>query len=226
MLHQFLLRNRENLISRCILKVAQRSEPHTHQAESLYGIPLFLDQLTKTLAAEELLSKRQADAISGPAGGPSDKSMLGESAALHGRELSDHGFTIEQVVHDYGDLCQAITDIAVELGETIDADEFRTLNRCLDNGMADAVTEFSYQRKLISDDREEQALQYRLGTLAHELRAHIDAASHAVKVIKSGQVGFGGATGAVLDRSLAAMRTVVNRSLADARLAAGLHDKG
>ena len=226
MLYEFLLRNRETLISRCILKVAQRSEPHTHQAASLHGIPIFLDQLTQTLAAEELLSRRQAEAISGPAGGHSDKSVLGESATLHGRELSDHGLTIDQVVHDYGDLCQAITDIAVELGENISADERRTLSRCLDNGMADAVTEFSYQRKLISDDQDEQALPYRWGTLAHELRAHIDAASHAVQVIKSGQVGFDGATGAVLDRSLAAMRTVVNRSLAEARLAAGLHDKG
>lgn len=83
--------------------------------------------------------------------------------------------------------------MAVELDEKIDADEFRTLNRCLDNGIADTVTKFSHQCKLISDDREEQALQYRLGTLVHELQVHIDAASHAIKVIKSGQVGFGGA---------------------------------
>ncbi len=222
MLHQFLSHNREALINRCMTKVSQRSEPQASQAASLYGIPLFLDQLIRTLVTEARSSGSNADAISGPAGGPSEKSELGKSATKHGHELSDHGFTIEQVVHDYGDLCQAITDMAVELDEKIDADEFRTLNRCLDNGMADAVTEFSHQRKLISDDREEQALQYRLGTLVHELRVHIDAATHAIKVIKSGQVGFGGATGAVLDRSLMGMRTVVNRSLAEARLAAGL----
>lgn len=225
MLHQFLSDNREALIDRCMMKVTYRSEPQANQAASLYGIPLFLDQLTETLLAEGSSPGFKADAISGPAGGPSEKSELGKSAARHGHELSDHGFTIEQVVHDYGDLCQAITDMAVELDEKIDADEFRTLNRCLDNGMADAVTEFSHQRKLISDDREEQALQYRLGTLVHELQVHIDAASHAIKVIKSGQVGFGGATGAVLDRSLIGMRTVVSRSLAEARLAAGLPPK-
>lgn len=203
-------------------KVAQRSEPQASQAASLYGIPLFLDQLIKTLEEEASAAGLKAEAISGPPGGPSEQSELGKAATRHGQELSDHGFSVEQVVHDHGDLCQAITDMAVELGETIDADEFRTLNRCLDNGMADAVTEFSHQRKLISDDREEQALQYRLGTLVHELRTHIDAASYAIKVIKSGQVGFGGATGAVLDRSLTSMRTVVNRSLAEARLVAGL----
>lgn len=222
MLHQFLSANREALINRCISKVAERSGPSADHSASLYGIPLFLDQLTKTLKVEQSAQRPQADAISGPAGGPSELSELGRSATLHGRELSEHGFTIEQVVHDYGDLCQAITDLASETHEPIDTDGFRTLNRCLDNGMADAVTEFSHQRKMISDDREEQAMQHRLGTLAHELRVHINAATHAVSVIKSGQVGFGGATGAVLERSLAGMRNVVNRSLAEARLVAGL----
>jgi hypothetical protein len=33
---------------------------------------------------------------------------------LHGRALLDLGFNVSQVVHDYGDLCQAITDLAYE----------------------------------------------------------------------------------------------------------------
>ena len=41
-------------------------------------------------------------------------SEIGTTAALHGRELSLQGFTVDQVVHDYGDLCQAITDLAYE----------------------------------------------------------------------------------------------------------------
>lgn len=222
MLHQFISRNREALISRCALKLAQRSGPEADHSASRYGIPLFLDQLIKTLEVEQGPERFIADAISGPAGGPSEQSELGKSATRHGRELSDHGLTIEQVVHDYGDLCQSITDMAFETNEPINADEFRTLNRCLDNGIADAVTEFSRQRILISEGKEEQAIQRRLGTLAHELRIHINAATHAVSVIKSGHVGFGGATGAVLDRSLAGLSNVVNRSLAQARLVAGL----
>ena len=183
-----------------------------------------MDQIIETLEAETRTTSAQpkAQAISGASGGPSAKSDLGKAATKHGQELSDHGFTIAQVVHDYGDLCQAITELAVERDETISADEFRTLNRCLDNGMADAVTEFSHHRKAISDDREEQALQYRLGALVHELQVHIDAATYAVSVIRSGRVGFNGATGTVLDRSLTGMRAVVNRSLAEARLSAGL----
>ncbi|WP_235835046.1 sensor histidine kinase [Piscinibacter terrae] len=37
-------------------------------------------------------------------------SEMGISAAAHGKQLLALGFTVDQVVHDYGDLCQAITD--------------------------------------------------------------------------------------------------------------------
>ena len=78
---------------------------------------------------------------------------MGAAASLHGRELMQRGFTVDQVVHDYGDLCQAITDLAFELKAPIEIDEFRTLNRCLDNGIADAVTEYSYQRLSVMAER-------------------------------------------------------------------------
>ncbi len=220
MLPLFLSNHREALISRCMLKVAERSEPESNQTASHYGIPLFLDQLIQTLEVEKRGDSLSRKLISCPAGGPSECSDLSKSATRHGRELSDHGFTVEQVVHDYGDLCQAVTDLSFELNEQIQVDEFRTLNRCLDNAIADAVTEFSHQRRLISDDREDQALNHRLGILVHELRVHINAASHAVSALESGRVGFSGATASVLDRSLAGMRTIVERSLAEAGLTA------
>lgn len=222
MLHLFLSNNRSALVDRCLLKVAQRSESRAEHAASLYGIPVFLDQLIETLQIEQGASPMSSRKVSGPSGGPSEQSKLGQTAKLHGRELSNHGFTVEQVVHDYGDLCQAITDLASELEADIEVKEFRTLNRCLDNGIADAVTEFSYQRRLISDDREEQALNHRVGVLVHEMRDHVNAAVQALAAIKTGQAGFGGATSAVLDRSLAGMRTIVNRSFAEARVVAGL----
>jgi signal transduction histidine kinase len=147
---------------------------------------------------------------------------MGESAAQHGRELLRRGFTIEQVVHDYGDLCQAITDLAFERGAPIAIDEFRTLNRCLDNGIADAVTEFTYQRESLLGDKAVQALNERLGFLAHELRNHLNTATLALTAIKAGPIGHTGATGAVLDRSLVALRNLVDRSLADVRVVAGM----
>jgi hypothetical protein len=97
---------------------------------------------------EQTSEPLQSRKVSGPAGGGGTPvlSEIGETAARHGRELLQHGFTVDQVVHDYGDLCQAVTDLAFENLSSIQIDEFRTLNRCLDNAIADAVTEFSYQR--------------------------------------------------------------------------------
>ncbi len=67
-----------------------------------------------------------------------------------------------------------------------------------------------------------RSLNERLGFLAHELRNHIQTATLAVTAIKAGNVGLGGATGAVLDRSLIGMQSLVDRSLADVRVGAGM----
>jgi signal transduction histidine kinase len=193
------------------------------EAELIHGIPLFLDQLIKTLQVEQTSDPMSSRRVSGPAGGGGPVlSEMGVAAALHGRELMQQGFTVDQVVHDYGDLCQAITDLAFELKAPIEIDEFRTLNRCLDNGIADAVTEYSYQRFSVAANDGVQALNERLGFLAHELRNLIHTATLAFTAIKTGSVGVTGATGAALERSLIGLRTLVDRSLADVRVAAGL----
>ena len=223
MLHEFLASNRADLIERCRVKVALRSAPRVTHAELTYGIPLFLDQLIKTLQVEQTSDPMQSRKVSGPAGGGSPSSSeMGAAAALHGRELLQQGFTVDQVVHDYGDLCQAITDLAFERKAPIEIDEFRTLNRCLDNGIADAVTEYAYQRNSDRTTHDVQALNERLGFLAHELRNLLHTATLAFTAIKAGNVGVTGATGTVLERSLIGLRTLVDRSLADVRVAAGM----
>jgi signal transduction histidine kinase len=192
------------------------------EAELTHGIPLFLDQLIKTLQIEQTSDPMRSREVSGPAGGGVVLSEMGTAAALHGRELMQRGFTVDQVVHDYGDLCQAITDLAYERKAPIETDEFRTLNRCLDNGIADAVTEYSYQRYSVLANDGVQALNERLGFLAHELRNLLHTATLAFSAVKLGNVGVTGATGAVLERSLIGLRTLVDRSLADVRVAAGM----
>jgi signal transduction histidine kinase len=222
-LHEFLETNRDDLVDRCRLKVAQRLAPKPTGAELEHGIPLFLDQLIKTLRVEQSAEPMRSRRVSGPeGGGPPALSEIGETAALHARELLEHGFAVDQVVHDYGDLCQAITDLAFEMAAPIEVDEFRTLNRCLDNAIADAVTEFAYQRDLLVANRGAQALNERLGFLAHELRNLLSTSMLAVKAIKDGNVGLAGATGAILDRSLIGLRNLIDRSLADVRVTAGM----
>lgn len=223
MLHEFLSRNRQELIQRCRSKVGKRPSPKASDEQMKYGVPIFLDQLVKTLEVEQTAHPMRSRKISGPSGGGKPiTSEIGDAAAQHGRELMQHGFTVDQVVHDYGDACQAITDLAFERSEPINIDEFRTLNRCLDNAIADAVTEFTYQRDLVVADKEAGALNQRLGYFAHELRNLLNTATLAVTAIKAGQVGFAGATAAVLDASLVGLRNLIDRSLTEVRMAAGM----
>lgn len=223
MLHEFLSERREELIERCRIKVSQRSAPKVTQVELEHGIPMFLDQLTKTLRVEQTADPMKSRKVSGPSGGGEPTlSEIGETAARHGSELLQRGFTVEQVVHDYGDLCQAITDLAFEVKEPIETDEFRTLNRCLDNGIATAVTEYNYRRDFLVAGRQSDLLNERLGSFAHELRNLLNTAMLALTVIKAGNVGVGGATGAILDRSLIGLRHLIDRSLNEVRSTAGV----
>ena len=104
----------------------------------------------------------------------------------------------------------------------IETDEFRTLNRCLDNAIASAVTEFGYQRDFIIADKQANALNERLGFFAHELRNQLCTATLALSIIKDGNVGLSGATGGVLDRAWSGLGNLIDRSLAEVRMTAGL----
>lgn len=223
MLHEFIARERAVLIDRCRSKVALRLAPAAAGGELQHGIPLFLEQLVETLRLEQTADAIGSRRVSGLSGGAAPASSdIGIAAAQHGRELSRNGFTVDQVVHDYGDLCQAITELASERDLTIEVEEFQTLNRCLDNAIADAVTEFARQRNLAVADMQRQDFNEQLGMLAHELRNHIHTATLVVSALKSGHVGLAGSTGAVLDRSLIGMRNLIDRSLAEVRVRAGM----
>lgn len=217
----FLLNNRDQLIQRCKDKVALRPSRGATREQLLNGIPMFLDQLTRTLAAEDDGDAAGGLRISGPSGGDASAlSEMGVSATVHGGELLGLGYTVDQVVHDYGDLCQAITDLAVERDAPFSVEQFRTLNRCLDNAIADAVTEFASQRDLEVARRQAEEENQRLGFLAHELRNHLHVAKLAFAALESGRLPVGGSTGAVLKRSLGAMESLIDESLAAVREAA------
>ena len=181
------------------------------------GVPLFIDQLIRTLQIEQTSRPLDSRKISGPAGGGGLPSEVGTSAMQHGRELLNLGFSIDQVVHDYGDVCQAITDLAFERDAPIAVDEFRTLNRCLDNAIADAVTEFSYQQTFLEADRQATETLESQGVFAHELRNYLQTAKLAFAATKMGSLGLSGATGAVLERSLDGLGNLIDRSIDELR---------
>ena len=206
MLHEFLSINRDAIIARTRDKVAHRPAPRATDAELEEGIPLFLTQLIGMLKAPA--TDLSAAAIS-------------KSAVKHGDEMGRQGFTVGQIVHDYGGLCQAITELSVESGTSIKSEEFKILNGCLDDAVALAVTEFSRQRELSVSN---QGLEH-LGVLAHELRNALNSATLAFSTLQSGAVGTSGSTSAVIFRSLARMRDLLDRSFAEVRLKAGIHKR-
>src|SRR4029077_7783455 len=135
------------------------------------GIPTFIDQLIETLTLEQKWEP-QAKSLSVRNARGEVASDVGTTAAMHGRDLFLKGFTIEQVVRDYGDVCQAVTNLAVETGMQISVDEFRTFNRCLDNAIAGAVTEFA-KHGPASNTGNLQTSNSLLKPLAQELRSHL-----------------------------------------------------
>jgi signal transduction histidine kinase len=183
-----------------------------------HGIPLFLGQLIDTLRAKEVPQEKRAP----KSAGRDLPSEITAGASRHGRELLEKGFTVDQVVHDYGDLCQAVTELAVEAEAKVTAEEFRTFNQCLDDAIADAVTEFGWQRDRVVSERSVQATNERLGFLAHELRNFLNTAMLSFAAMKNGSVAINGATARVLERSLTSSRDLIDNAMAEVRLAAGL----
>jgi signal transduction histidine kinase len=205
MLSEFISANRAKILALTREKVAARMAPRATPSEIEEGVPLFLNQLTAVLQAQE---------VRGTASNPE----VGRTAVRHGAERMRTGFTVDQLVHDYGDVCQAITELAVDLDKSIAADDFRALNKCLDFAIAQAVTEFERQRTRQQSEQENE----RTGFLAHELWNLVNTAKLTFHVLKQGKVAIGGSTGAVLERTLSSIAEVVDRSIARVRVATGV----
>jgi hypothetical protein len=221
-LHEFLKENNDELIALCEAKVAKRPAPHPAGGSLKHGIPRFLQQLGEALREEQSSSdSAEVNKVSGPSedGKSPVRSEIAKTAARHGDELMELGFTVDQVVHDYGDLCQAVTELAIERHAPISNEDFHTLNLCLDNAIAGAVTAYGLQRDQVAVDAGTMVPDEQL-IVVRGLRNHLKAAIFAVGAMKSGKVAMNGATGAALDRSLVAMGDGLDRLFADGAVTA------
>jgi signal transduction histidine kinase len=205
MLRSFLLAHKDELIQSCRERVGIRPVPRPTDAELRVGIPLFLEQVIRELDSDA-----------------TGASTIDAAATSHGGELLKQGFSVSQVVHSYGDVCQSITDLALELAAPIRTEDFRTLNRCLDDAIASAVSEHARQRERVLADQGKARTTEQLGVLAHELRNLTNTALMAFEILRTAHVGVDGSTSAVLGRSLLGLREVINRSLSEVRLTAGI----
>jgi hypothetical protein len=200
MLQDFLTLYREAIIAKTRESVAARTAPPASTLELEQGIPLFLTQLSDTIGTE--MAGRAAPDV------------IGRSATRHGGELFALGFTLSQVVHDYGDVCQAVTQLAVELKAPISAEEFHILNRSLDTAIANAVTEHGRITAATRGTEEQE----RLARLVSELKAVLNTAVTAFEILKAGKVAINGSTAAILGRSLAGAIDLLDATLTEARL--------
>ena len=171
MLRAFVLANREEILARARARFALRGVPLATEEEVTQGLPAFLDQLGEALRKAQL-----REAV--------DHAEIHDSAGHHGDHLFRQGLSVAQVVNSYGDLCQVITGLAIDRQASITPADFQTLNICLDDATAGAVTAFSMQReRAISEEGTE-----RLGILAQTMLVEAD---HAGMTAIAGLVAHG-----------------------------------
>lgn len=202
MLHEFIAANRDLIIERTRERVQDRPWPSVSPEELESGVPQFLTQIVEILQ------------MAGPEQSAQD--AVSATAAKHGAELLQRGYNVSQVVHDYGDICQVITQIAVEQNAPITVDEFHTLNLCLDIAIAGAVTEHAR----ITAQTPSAGEVARLGESAHELRDVLNSALLAFHALRRGTVAINGSTGEILGRSLMSLKEMIDRSVSEVRLSA------
>lgn len=198
MLYQFLAENREKILAKTRKKTDVVSEDKPISVESERGLPQFYDYLTGELERAFKGLPKAAEKDEGP-----------DTTAKHGRELKRLGYTVSQLVQGYGALSLAITEATLAAKTEISAAESKTLNLTLDLAIAEAVTGFA--RRVENTD-----CAKKIGVLSHELRNALAAASIAHSMHKKS--GGGTRLDDLLEKNLARMRDILDRSVSEARI--------
>ncbi len=202
MLHDFLTKEREPILAQCEDAILSFGEQVGTRKPMSGGWHLFYDQLI------DLLKRDQ------PFEFHTERGIYTQDAETHAKEYLRLGYTVSEVVHSYGVICQTITRFADEMSFNITSREFRQLNLSLDTAIAEAVTEFERVKSVNRDSRETE----RLGFLAHELRNNLQSASIALEMIEGGSFGARSNTGGVLQNSLGRMADLIDTALTEVRM--------
>lgn len=204
MLHELLSKNRDEIVRRCERKLRSRHADRPRD-ELLDAIPGLLDEFIKAEQRE--------------AGLPVSTTMPRHSdqALQFGRSRYRRGYPISDLVLDIGMLSDVIGELATEQQVMLDGKSYKLFDECLDNTVAQAINSYA---ELERADTEQNVAEW-VGSLGHELRNSINSAQLAFEVLKSGRVGIDSRTGAILQRSLARLESLVAQTLAAAHLRAG-----
>ena len=202
-LQEFIKTNHDKLVSMTREKVAKRGVESPPNAREAHGVPIFLEQVCEALVAE---AKRDQAHQAEP--DPPTNPNVAETAALCGHDLLRLGLSVDELVHEYGDVCQAVTELAVELDAPISVPDFHTLNRCLDNATAAAVTAWTGDQAT-----DASATDGRRASNDERLRCLVHSSITIVEVLRVGKVAAAGATGTILEQNLQKMRAMLEVSL-------------
>lgn len=209
-LYKLLTNRREEVLAKCRDKVIGVMGSRSSTTDLDKGLPILYDELLEVLRislendSPETRQRFVSDTITASA------------SRQHAQESYRLGYTVSQLVHGYGCICQGITEFPHEVGAPITSGEFSQLNLCLDVAIAQAVSEF----ETLSLAGAEDAEVLRLGYLAHELRNYLSNAIMAHELIRSGGVGAAGATSTVLANAHQQMKKLIDRAVAEVRMGA------
>lgn len=226
MLHEFITKQRQYILAKCNAEMVKLAGDKEISLAMRSDWSTFIDQLGELLDSSAVSFQNWSDGVNAitwrtrnnslatTGDGQSNRSELEPTAARRGQEYRRLGYTLSDVVHAYGIVCQAVTTSASELQYTITATEFSRLNLSLDIAIAAAVTEYEKQKSAADKSSELE----RLGFLAHELRNSMTSAFLALELLENGDVGARGQTGKLLNRSLQSMKTLIDSALLAVRM--------
>lgn len=202
-LHQFLTEHRDEIVALCERKLLSMY-PDKPSEELLDQIPNFLDEIIKAQRREVGL----------PEYTPLPRHS--EHARHLGHQRFARGYPISQLALDLGVVSDSVGDIATEYQIQFDGRAYKLMDECIDTAIAQAIDEYSTLERASG---EEHIAEW-IGSLGHELRNSIHSAQIAFEVLQSGRVGIDSKTAKILERSLGRLATLVDTTLAAARLRA------
>jgi signal transduction histidine kinase len=164
-------------------------------------LPAFLDQVVAALQRRE----------------SADDGL--EAAEDHGVHRLALGFSLDQVVREYGAMRTAIFAVAGDAGVEVGTRDYEVIFDCVINGIAGAVSEYSRQRDA---EMQRQATEH-VAFIAHELRNPLSSATLAVAALQANQkLDPTERAVKILDRGLQLMQDLVDHSLRMARVGSGV----
>jgi signal transduction histidine kinase len=206
LLRAMLDRHKHEILRAWRARVIDELVPQTiPRAELINSVPVFLDELIEALG--------RGDEGEGPA-----TAGLRANGREHGRQRLHLGFDVAAVVREYALLRDCIFELVDASGEAVGVAELRTLWRCFDAGVAEAVTQYALER-----DQELRAQTGRhIGFLAHELRNPLNSARLALDVLRDRGELEGAREAGMLERNLDRLRRLIDQTLVQSRLQAGI----